>query len=458
MIKLYNTLTKKIEEFIPLKDKNVGLYTCGPTVYDYDHIGHAWNYTSTDLLRRMLEYNGYRVKQVLNVTDVGHLTSDADTGEDKLEKSAREKGKTAWEIADFFTKIYLTNRNKLNLEKPEIICKATDHIKEMIKLVHVLIDKGYAYEISDGIYFDTAKFNDYGKLSGNTLASLLEGARVEVNPEKKNPIDFALWKFSPQDQKRQMEWRAFGKVGFPGWHIECSAMSMKYLGSTFDLHSGGEDNIFPHHECEIAQSESATGQKFVNYWFHTRFLMVEGQKMSKSLKNFLIIKDLEKKGYTALDLRYLFLTAHYRSPLNFTWQSLEAAKVARKKLNDFILGIKGKGKVSKDYKEKFLNKINNDLDIPGALALAWIMIKNKNISEQDKKTTLLDFDKVFGLNLAKVKEEKIKIPKEVKILVEEREKARQTKVWKKADEIRKKIEKAGYLVEDTSAGPVIKKR
>jgi len=458
MIKLYNTLTKKIEEFIPLADKNVGLYTCGPTVYDYDHIGHAWNYTTADFLRRMFGYNGYKVKQALNITDVGHLTSDADTGEDKLEKSAREKGKTAWEIADFFTKIYLINRNKLNLEKPEIICKATDHIKEMIKLVQVLIAKGYAYEISDGIYFDTLKFKDYGKLSGNTLASLLEGVRVEVNPEKKNPTDFALWKFSPPGQKRQMEWRAFGKAGFPGWHIECSAMSMKYLGPTFDLHSGGEDNIFPHHECEIAQSESATGQKFVNYWFHTRFLMIEGQKMSKSLKNFFTLKDLEKKGYTALDLRYLFLTAHYRSPLNFTWQSLAAVKVARKNLNDFILGIKGKGKISKDYKEKFLNKINNDLDMPGALALAWIMIKNKNISEQDKKITLLDFDKVLGLNLAKVKEEKIKIPKEIKLLVEERERARQTKVWKKADEIRKKIEKAGYLTEDTSVGPVVKKK
>jgi cysteinyl-tRNA synthetase len=458
MIRIYNTLTKKIEEFVPPKDKKVSIYTCGPTVYDYDHIGHAWNYTTADFLRRMLEYNGYRVKQVMNITDVGHLTSDADTGEDKLEKSAREKGKTAWEIADFFTKIYLANRNKLNLEKPEIICRATDHIKEMIKLVQVLIAKGYAYEISDGIYFDTLKFKDYGKLSGNTLASLLEGARVEVNPEKKNPTDFALWKFSPPGQKRQMEWRAFGKVGFPGWHIECSAMSMEYLGPTFDLHSGGEDNIFPHHECEIAQSESATGQKFVNYWFHTRFLMVEGQKMSKSLKNFFTLKDLEKKGYMALDLRYLFLTAHYRSPLNFTWQSLEAAKVARKNLKDFILSIKGKGKVSKDYKEKFLNKINNDLDMPGALALAWIMIKNKNISEQDKKTTLLDFDKVLGLNLAKVKIEKIKIPKEIKILVEERERARQTKVWQKADELRKKIEKNGYLVEDTPTGPVIKKK
>ena len=458
MIKLYNTYSKKIEEFKPLKDKRVAMYTCGVTVYDYDHLGHAWTYTSADLLRRMFEFNGYKVKQVMNITDVGHLTSDADTGEDKLEKRAREQGKTAWEIADFFTKIYLTNRQKLNLEKPEIICKVTDHIKEMIKLVQILLDKGLAYEISDGIYFDTSKFKDYGKLSGNTLASLMEGARVEVNPEKKNPTDFAVWKFSPQGQKRQMEWQAFGHKGFPGWHIECSAMSMAYLGPTLDVHTGGEDNIFPHHECEIAQSESATSQTFVNYWFHSRFLMIEGQKMSKSLKNFFTIKDLEKKGYEALDLRYLFLTAHYRSPLNFTWPSLEAAKVARKKLNEFVLSIKSKGKVSQDYKETFLNKIHNDLDMPGALALVWIMIKNKNISEEDKKATLLDFDKVLGLNLAKQKKVKVKIPKDIEKLVKAREAARKKKDFKKSDELRKEIENKGYLVEDTDKGSVVKKK
>lgn len=458
MIKLYNTYSKKIEEFKPLKDKIVKMYTCGVTVYDYDHLGHAWTYTCADLLRRMFEYNDYKVKQAMNITDVGHLTSDADTGEDKLEKRAREQGKSAWEIAEFFTKIYLDNRRKLNMKKPEVICKATDHIKEMIKLVQILLDKGFAYEISDGIYFETAKFNDYGKLSGNTLASLMEGARVEVNPEKKNPTDFAIWKFSPKNQKRQMEWQAFGKRGFPGWHIECSAMSMAYLGTTLDVHTGGEDNIFPHHECEIAQSESATGQKFVDYWFHTRFLLVEGRKMSKSLKNFLTLKDIEKKGCNALDLRYLFLTAHYRSQLNFTWQGLEGAQTARHKLNEFVLSVKGKGKVNQEYKEKFLSKINNDLDLPGALSVVWLMIKNNNISAEDKKATLLDFDKVLGLNLAKVKKEKIKIPKEVEKLVKQRELARKKKDFKKSDELRKKIEDAGYLIEDTEKGPVVKKK
>ncbi|MBN1325460.1 cysteine--tRNA ligase [Candidatus Falkowbacteria bacterium] len=456
MIKLYNTYSKKIEEFKPLKGNKVGMYTCGPTVYDYDHIGHAWNYTTADLLRRMLEYSGFKVKQVINITDVGHLTSDADTGEDKLEKSSRELGKTAQEIAVYFTKIYFENRKKLNLEKPWKIAKATGHIKEMIKLVQVLIDKGFAYQISDGIYFDTSKFPDYGKLSGNTLESLMEGARVEINPEKKNPTDFAVWKFSAENSKRQMEWDAFGKKGFPGWHIECSAMSMKYLGPTFDIHTGGEDNIFPHHESEIAQSECATGQPLANYWFHTRFLMVDGMKMSKSLKNFYTLKDLEEKGYSAMDLRYLFLQAHYATPINFTWESLEAAKIARRKLNDFVAGIKSKGKVNNNYKDKFLEKINDDLDLPGALALVWIMIKDNRVSDFDKKTTLLDFDRVLGLNLAKQKKEKI--PANVLKLVQDREVARKEKNWQKSDELRNEIDKLDYIVEDTNQGSIVRKK
>jgi cysteinyl-tRNA synthetase len=456
MIKIYNTYSKKVEEFKATSGNKVGMYTCGPTVYDYDHIGHAWNYTMADLLRRVLEYNGYKVKQVINITDVGHLTNDSDTGEDKLEKSARETGKSAVELAKFFTKIYFENRNKLNLEKPAIVAKATDHIKEMIKLVQILIDKGFAYQISDGIYFDTSKFPDYGKLSGNTLESLMEGARVEINPEKKNPTDFALWKFSPQTAKRQMEWSAFGKMGFPGWHIECSAMSMKYLGQTFDLHTGGEDNIFPHHESEIAQSESATGQRFANFWFHTRFLLVDGLKMSKSLKNFYTIKDLEDKGFSALDLRYLFLQAHYATPINFTWESLEGSKIARGKLNDFVLSIKGRGKVDKNYKEKFLEKINNDLDLPGALGLVWLMIKDGKVKDLDKKATLLDFDKVLGLNLAKLKKEKI--PGAVIKLIKEREAVRKNKDWAKSDELRNKIMELGYLVEDTAQGSIVKKK
>ncbi|MFA4872126.1 MAG: cysteine--tRNA ligase [Patescibacteria group bacterium] len=465
MLEIYNTLSKKIEEFKPIKKGRVGMYTCGPTVYDYDHLGHGWNYFNADILRRVLEYNGYKVNQVMNITDVGHLISDGDTGEDKLEKSAKEAGKSAKEIAEFFEKIYLANRKKLNLLAPAVICRATGHIREMIDLVQTLLNKGYAYEISDGIYFDVSKFPDYGKLSGNTLDQLKDGARIEVNPEKRNAVDFALWKFSPEGEKRQMEWPAFGKKGFPGWHIECSAMSMKYLGRHFDIHTGGEDNIFPHHECEIAQSQSATGENFVNYWFHTRFLQVEGGKMSKSKKKFYTLADLAARGFEALDLRYLFLTAHYRSQLNFTWEGLEAAKVARQKLNDFIVGIParpspfirgrlGGGKANKDYKNKFEALINNDLAMPQVMALVWDLVKS-DIADKDKKATLLDFDRVLGLDLDKVK--KLEIPSEVKKLAEKRLEARKNKNWAESDRLREEIKNLGFEIEDEKEGYKLKK-
>jgi cysteinyl-tRNA synthetase len=454
-LKLFNTLSRKKEEFRPIRDKKVGLYTCGPTVYDYDHIGHAWNYFTSDILRRVLEYNGYEVKHVMNITDVGHLTSDADSGEDKIEKSARESGKTAWEIAEYFTKIYLENRKKMNFLKPHIICKATEHIPEMIKMVQILLDKGYAYEISDGIYFDTSKFPAYGQLSGNTLKQLKEGARVEVNPEKRNLTDFALWKFSPASVKRQMEWRAFGKMGFPGWHIECSAMSIKYLGNHFDIHTGGEDNIFPHHESEIAQSESATGEKFVNFWVHTRFLLVEGRKMSKSRGNFYTLGDLEKKGFSALDLRYLFLQTHYRQRLNFTWRGLRAAQIAYAKLRQ-IISEYDKPKVGcAGYEQSFLAAINDDLNIPKALAVTWDLIKDDDLPTSAKKQTLLKFDKVLGLDLDKVKP--VVIPKKVQKLVDEREQARAAKAWPKADKLRQEIKNLGFEIEDSKKGPKVKK-
>ena len=456
MLKLYNTLTRKKEVFKPLKNKKVGFYTCGPTVYDYDHLGHAWNYTQADFLRRVLEYNDYKVKQVMNVTDVGHLTSDSDTGEDKMEKSAREKKKSVWEIAEFFTKIYFKNRKKLNLLKPQIVCKATDHIKEMIELVKTLVKKGYGYKIDDGIYFDVQKFPNYGKLSGNTLENLKAGARIEVNPQKKHPADFALWKFTPSRARRQMEWDSPWGRGFPGWHIECSAMSMKYLGKTFDLHTGGEDNIFPHHESEIAQSESATGKKFVRYWFHSRFLKVEGQKMSKSLKNFFTLADIEKQGFSVLALRYLFLTSHYRSSINFTWKGLESAQIALNKLHEVVASLKSEtGKIDKKYQRKFLNLINDDLNMPEVISLVWQLIKDKKVKSADKKKTLLDFDRVLGLELEKIK--KISIPPELLSLAKQREKYRRKELWQKADEIRKEIEKLGYQIEDTKEGPKIKK-
>jgi len=454
MLKIFNTWSRKIEEFHPIRPGQVGMYSCGLTVYDYDHLGHAWNYTSSDLLQRVLELDGYQVKLVMNLTDVGHLTSDADEGEDKMEKSAHKHGKTAWEIADYYAAIFLANRDKLNLRRPEVICKATDNIKEMIDLVQVLIDKGYAYEINDGIYFDTSKFGAYGRLSGNTLENLKEGARVEINAEKRQSTDFALWKFSSAGEKRQLEWSAFGRLGFPGWHIECSAMSMKYLGPTFDIHTGGEDLIFPHHEDEIAQSEAATGVKFCNYWFHVRFLMIEGEKMSKSKKNFYRLTDIEDRGYEALDLRYLFLTAHYRSQLNFTWASLEGAKIARKKLNDFLSTISDIGRADEKFSRKFLELVNDDLALPQATAMVWEVIKS-NLSPEDKKATILYFDRVLGLKLDQIASENI--PEEVDELARQRQSARNDKDFGKSDSLREQIKRLGYEIEDAADGYKLKK-
>jgi len=458
-LKLYNTLSCKKEVFRPLKDKKVGLYTCGPTVYDYDHLGHAWMYTQTDILRRVLEYNGYKVKHVMNITDVGHLESDADTGEDKIEKSAREKKKSVWEIANYYTKIYLANRKKLNLLEPHIVCKATDHIKEMIGLVEKLVKKDYAYKIDDGIYFGVKKFKKYGQLSGNTLEKLKAGARIKINPQKHHPADFALWKLTLKGVKRQMEWDSPWGRGFPGWHIECSAMSMKYLGATIDIHSGGEDNIFPHHECEIAQSEAANNKKFVRFWFHPAFLLVEGKKMSKSLKNFYTLADIEKRGFSPLALRYLFLTAHYRSKLNFTWKSLQAGQSALETLYVKLREIEHETtrKVSSQspayYEEKFLNAVNDDLDTPKALSVVWQIIKDNRLSSQNKKQLLLKFDEVLGLGLDKIKP--LKIPQKIKDLAAQREKLRTNKQFIQADGLRKKIEKLGYRIEDTAYGPKI---
>lgn len=466
MLRLYNTLTKKIEIFKPLKNKKVGLYTCGPTVYDYDHLGHAWNYTMADLLRRTLEYLGYKVKHVMNITDVGHLTSDADTGEDKIEKSAKEHKKTAWEIAEYFTKIYLENRKKLNMLNPHIICKATDHIKEMIDLIKRIMEKGAAYIIDEGVYFDVSKYPKYGQLSGNTLENLKAGARIEINPLKKHPADFALWKFTPKGVKRQMEWDSPWGRGFPGWHIECSAMSMKYLGESFDIHTGGEDNIFPHHESEIAQSETATGKQFVKYWFHPRFLMVEGEKMSKSLKNFYTLKDLQEKGFQPLALRYLFLTGHYRSRFNFTFEGLKAAQNTLKNIYNFVeelleTKIKPKKAISlKKYDKVFLKAIQDDLNIPKALAVLHTLINDyhKKPNKFDSKKVynlIIKWDKIFGLNLKSIKP--VKIPPKIKQLIKQREKLRKEKRFSEADKIRKEIENLGYSIEDTPSGTRIKK-
>ena len=448
-LKLYNTLARKKEVFKPIADKKVGLYTCGPTVYDYDHIGHAWNYIASDVLRRVLEYNGYKVKHVMNITDVGHLTSDADTGEEKMELAARREKKSAWELAEFYAKIFMKNREKLNMLKPDVVCKATDHIKEMIALIKKLEKRGYTYKISDGIYFSISKFTKYGKLSGNTIEQLKAGARVEINPEKIDPIDFALWKFSPKDSKREMEWDSPWGKGFPGWHIECSAMSMKYLGEHFDIHTGGEDNIFPHHESEIAQSEAATGKKFVNYWLHTRFLMIEGQKMSKSLHNFYRLQDLEEKGFKPLALRYLFLTAKFRSPFNFTFEGLKSAFIALDRLKNIISKLKDDKKLNKKYLAEFEEAINDDLNTTNALAVLWNLIRDAKAI--GKVRTIAKMDEVFGLDLLK-KEKTGKISDPIRKLIKQREAARKNKDFRTADKIRNQLAEKGIVLEDQSDG------
>lgn len=458
---LYNTFSRKKELFSPLNPPTVTLYSCGPTVYDYDHIGHAWKYTVDDVLRRVLEYNGYKVKHALNITDVGHLVSDADEGEDKVEKASRKEGKDAWELTKYYTDVFFENRKLLNQLEPTVAPRATDHIPEMIKLVKILEEKNMTYKTSDGIYFDISKFPNYGKLSGNTLDKLKAGARVKVNPEKKHPADFALWKFSPAlDSKRQMEWDSPWGVGFPGWHIECSAMSMKYLGETLDIHTGGEDNIFPHHESEIAQSETASGKQFSRWWVHTRFLQVDGAKMSKSKNNFYRIQDLIKRGFDPLAFRYLCLTAHYRTPLDFTWESLEAAQRALKKLQRFTTGSSNSEDVDKklvgEYANQLLEAVNDDLNTPKMLATVWELINstiNNSVKRASVRKVILDFDKVLGLDLTKAPVvQENNIPSEVLKLVEERTKLRNKGAFEKADRVRDKIKELGFVVEDTSGG------
>jgi cysteinyl-tRNA synthetase len=457
---LFNSITRKKEKFVPLKDKLVTMYNCGPTVYERPHIGNFRAYIFADTLRRVLEFNGYKVKQIINITDVGHLTSDADTGEDKVEKSAREKKKSAWEIARYFERLFKEDFKKLNLQKPFRFPRATEHIKEMIELIKILEKKGYTYKISDGIYFDTSKFKDYGKL-GNLKKRKDLLPRIEVNPEKRNPFDFALWKFSPKDQKRQMEWQSPWGVGFPGWHIECSAMAMKYLGKTIDIHTGGIDHLTVHHPNEIAQSEAATAKKFVRYWLHVNFLLVEGQKMSKSLGNIFTLEDIEKRGFSPLSFKYLILTSHYRSEMNFTWQAMSSAENAYRNLIENVSGeliMDNYPRESALYPresahKEILNIINNDFDTPKLIAKIWDVLRS-NKSFEYKKNFVLLADEILGLGLEKFI--KRKIPKKIKDKVLLREKLRKEKKWEMADKIREELLKLGYKIEDTKFGPFVK--
>jgi len=452
MLKLYNTLTRKKETFKPIKTGEVGMYSCGPTVYWYPHIGNLRAYIFSDIVRRVLLYDGFKVKQVMNVTDVGHLTSDADEGEDKMERAAAKEGKKAPDIANFYLGVFREDIKKLNIIEPSIWCKATEHIREQIELIKKLEAKGYTYKTSDGIYFDTSKFKDYGKLAKLKIEGLKAGKRIDMK-EKRNKTDFALWKFSTELGKRQQEWPSPWGIGFPGWHIECSAMSMKYLGETFDIHTGGEDHISIHHTNEIAQSEAASGKKFVNYWLHGAFLTFKGEKVSKSKGGLYTISELEEQGFNALDYRYLYLTASYRTQLEFSIENLKNAQNSYNRLKNIIQELKDDGRENKEYLKEFEKAINDDLNMPQAMQTLWKMLRDEKASGKVK--TIEKMDSVFGLDLLKKVEGKI--PSEIFGLVKEREKARKEKDWKKSDELRDKIKKLGFEVTDTNDGSRVRK-
>ncbi|MFA5211122.1 MAG: cysteine--tRNA ligase [Patescibacteria group bacterium] len=465
MLEIYNTLTRKKEEFKPLKKNKVGLYTCGPTVYNYAHIGNLRTYVFEDILKRVLKYNNYKIKHIMNITDVGHLSSDSDEGEDKMEKGAKRENKTAYEIADFYTKKFQENLKDLNIIKPKKYCPATKYIKEQINFVKKLNKKGLTYQTSDGIYFDTTKINDYGKLANLEKQNLQAGSRVEMG-EKKNIHDFAVWKFTKAGEKRQMEWKAFGKMGFPGWHLECSAISMKELGKQFDIHCGGIDHIQVHHTNEIAQSESLTGKKpWVKYWMHGEFLLLDkGDKMSKSSENFITLETLKEKNIDPLAYRYFLLQAHYRKQLNFSWEAIEAAQTGLNNLKNKIQDLKDRTKNNKNteldsyFINKFTEFINDDLNTAGAIALIPEILKS-NLDDKIKLNTILEFDEIFGLDLLNYKESNLK--KDIKIstnineLLDQRKKAREEKNWAESDRLRDEIKKLGFEIKDGPDGQEI---
>lgn len=455
-LRLYDTYTRSLRDFEPIHAPNVGLYTCGPTVYDYAHIGNLRTYLFEDLLRRVLSFNGYKVRHVMNITDVGHLVSDADTGEDKMEKGSRRTGLSAWEIAAFYTKAFQEDLRALNILEPDVWSRATDHILEQIQLIQCIESKGFAYPTSDGIYFDTAKLPDYGYLARLDISGLQAGARIEMG-EKHNPTDFALWKFSPPGQQRQMEWDSPWGVGFPGWHIECSAMSAKYLGPYFDIHCGGEDHIPVHHTNEIAQTEACYGTRLANFWLHGTFLQLDEEKMSKSKGEFLRIQSLIDRGYDPLAYRFFCLGAHYRSKLTFHWESLDGAATSLERLRTLSHEWGAPGKVNEEYMERFMQEINEDLNMPRAMAVVWDLARSE-MPASTKKATLLLFDEVLGLNLANWQPTQSEVPAEILEWVEQRQQARAAKDWKEADALRSRIHEAGYEVEDTPEGPRVKAR
>jgi len=456
-LQFYNTLTRKKEKFSPINQGEVRVYTCGPTVYDYAHIGNLRAYVFADILERTLKYAGYEVKRVMNITDIGHLSSDADSGEDKMTKGLLREGKELTlpnmrELAEFYAEKFKDDLRALNVEIPKNIYYASDYVKEDVELVKKLEEKGYTYKTGDGIYFDTSKMPDYGILWGAARNREESKSRIAENSEKKNPEDFALWKFNSE-----LGFKSPWGRGFPGWHIECSAMGMKFLGEQFDIHTGGIDLNPTHHTNEIAQSECATDKKpFVKFWLHSEFVDTGSEKMSKSKGNFLKLESLANKNISPLTYRFWLLMANYHTKMNFVWEALEGAETALKRLYGLYLGLGSEiGNIHGEYRNKFKEYLEDDLDTPRALALLWDVAKDENMSAADKKATILDFDKVLGLGFENLKEEEI--PEKIKKLAEEREDARKTKNFKKSDDLRKEVNSLGYEIEDSTLGYKINK-
>ena len=463
-VKLYNTLTKQKSDFVPLNGNEVRIYSCGPTVYNYAHIGNFRTYIFMDNLRRMLEYNGYNLKHVMNITDVGHLESDSDEGEDKMEKAAKKENKSPYEIAEVYTKAFFKDMEKLHIEKPEIIAKATEHIPDMLEFAKEIVKNGYGYETSTAIYFDVSKLDKYPVLSNRNIDEQIAGARVDVDPEKRNPYDFAIWIKAPKNHI--MKWDSPWGLSYPGWHLECSAMSRKYLGEEFDIHTGGVDHIPTHHENEIAQSKGAFGKIPARIWMHVEFLQIDGGKMSKSLGNVYTISQLEEKGIEPLAFKLFCYTAHYRTKLNFTFEGALASQKALNRLREaFEKNKNGNDDIAdeliQEYKEKFTEAINDDLNMPLAMGTVWEVARN-DLKSKKIADLLLDFDKVLGLDLENSEkyieeQSKMDLPDEIIELIEKRKKAREEKNWQLSDEIRDVLKEKGYLVKDTKEGMTVEK-
>lgn len=462
----YNTLGKEKQLFVPIKGRYVKMYTCGPTVYDYAHIGNFRTYVFAETIRRVLEYAGYEVKQVMNITDFGHLANDSDEGEDKMTAGLKREGmeltlENMKVLAERYAEAFVDDLKRLNIELPFAFPRASEHIGEQRAFVETLFQKGYAYQTKSGIYFDTSKFPAYGILGGISASD--EHSRIGADSEKHDPKDFALWKFDSN-----LGWESPWGKGFPGWHIECVAMSTKYLGKTFDIHTGGIDHITIHHNNEIAEAEAATGKPLAHYWMHGAFITIEGKRIGKSEGNAIRLYQLEQRGVSALAYRYLLLTAHYRSPMNFTWAAAEGAQTALQRAHRFFADLKGMGRVNQEYRLKFETAINDDLNTPEAIAVMWNLIKDETVSPEDKRATLLDFDRVLGIGFApplyrREAAEKVQVlslsdlESGVEALVAEREAARRAEEWGKADDIRGVLESKGFSIEDSKDGPVVRK-